>query len=273
MQDKLIGMYDSGVGGLSVLKAVSEARPDYDIIYLGDTFRVPYGDRPREEIIEFSRQIIGFMIDKGVSLVVVACNTSSAMAIPVVREEFNVPIIEMIGMGSKAAVRATRNKKIGVIATNNTIKSGAYEENIKALMPDAEVYVKGCPRLVPFVESGEVSGDRVRGALSEYLSDMKEAGIDTLVYGCTHYPFLEEEIVNVMGKDVVLVDPAIEVASFAKEILGGCDDGKKGTAKFLVTGQEDVFKDFIYKNESEYGLIDVSCIEHLDISALTKGRE
>ena len=266
-----IGMYDSGVGGLTVVRAVQDLLPHEDVIYLADTARVPYGDKSRDDIVQFSRQIMDFLTGRGCKMLVVACNTSSAIALPDMAQRLDVPIVGMIVPGAAKAVRTTRNGRIGIMATNNTAKSGAYGRAIGNLLPEAEVYEVGCPLLVPMVESGQLEGERVREAIRGYIGDMLERGIDTLIYGCTHYPYLREEIGKVAGETVRLVDPAIEVADEVRKITefdfnGRVADGGKpqGSLEVLVTGDTEAFKSSGLRLLGR-GLDDV---KHLDLEDL-----
>ncbi len=266
-----IGMYDSGVGGLTVVRAVQDLLPHEDVIYLADTARVPYGDKSRDDIVQFSRQIMDFLTGRGCKMLVVACNTSSAIALPDMAQRLDVPIVGMIVPGAAKAVRTTRNGRIGIMATNNTAKSGAYGRAIRNLLPEAEVYEVGCPLLVPMVESGQLEGERVREAIRGYIGDMLERGIDTLIYGCTHYPYLREEIGKVAGETVRLVDPAIEVADEVRKItefdFNGrvADRGKpQGSLEVLVTGDTEAFKSSGLRLLGR-GLDDV---KHLDLEDL-----
>ena len=266
-----IGMYDSGVGGLTVVRAVQDLLPHEDVIYLADTARVPYGDKSRDDIVQFSRQIMDFLTGRGCKMLVVACNTSSAIALPDMAQRLDVPIVGMIVPGAAKAVRTTRNGRIGIMATNNTAKSGAYGRAIRNLLPEAEVYEVGCPLLVPMVESGQLEGERVREAIRGYIGDMLERGIDTLIYGCTHYPYLREEIGKVAGETVRLVDPAIEVADEVRKITefdfnGRVADGGKpqGSLEVLVTGDTEAFKSSGLRLRGR-GLDDV---KHLDLEDL-----
>ena len=266
-----IGMYDSGVGGLTVVRAVQDLLPHEDVIYLADTARVPYGDKSRDDIVQFSRQIMDFLTGRGCKMLVVACNTSSAIALPDMAQRLDVPIVGMIVPGAAKAVRTTRNGRIGIMATNNTAKSGAYGRAIRNLLPEAEVYEVGCPLLVPMVESGQLEGERVREAIRGYIGDMLERGIDTLIYGCTHYPYLREEIGKVAGETVRLVDPAIEVADEVRKITefdfnGRVADGGKpqGSLEVLVTGDTESFKSSGLRLLGR-GLDDV---KHLDLEDL-----
>ena len=263
-------MYDSGVGGLTVVRAVQEAMPNEDIIYLADTARVPYGDKSKDDIIQFSKQIMDFLIGHGCKLLIVACNTSSAIALPQVIKNIDIPVVGMITPGAAKAIRTTQNGKIGIIATNNTAKSGAYGCEIRKFMANAQVYEKGCPLLVPMIEAGEVSGDKVRNVIREYVDGMLSCKIDTLIYGCTHYPYLKDEIRNVVGGSIRLIDPALEVAEEVSKILKNkqndllsyADD--KGKLKVFVTGDIDNFKQYAYKLIKR----EINDIVHLDLEDL-----
>lgn len=248
MQYRSVGVFDSGVGGLTVARAIMEVMPGQDIVYYGDTARMPYGDKPPEEIVRYARQIISFLVERGVSAVAVACNTSSAIAVPVIGRDFDVPVVGMIQCGAAAAAEASRSGRIGVIATANTVRSGAYSRAIANLRPCASVFEQACPMLVPMVERGEVSGPRVREVVAGYLDPLLEAGIDTIVYGCTHYPFLEDEIRAVAGSSVALVDPAIKVASAVKTAIG--EDGQMvkmrgGLPSFVTSGDPCAFSQLV----------------------------
>ncbi|MDD2200931.1 MAG: glutamate racemase [Firmicutes bacterium] len=245
MQYRSIGVFDSGVGGLTVARAIMEAMPGQDIIYYGDTARMPYGDKPPEEIMRYARQIIEFLIGRGVGAVAVACNTSSAIAVPVIGRDFDVPVVGMIECGAAAAAEASRSGRIGVIATANTVRSGAYSRAIRGMRPTARVVEQACPMLVPMVERGEVSGPDVRNALSEYLQPLLEANVDTIVYGCTHYPFLEAEIRAMAGASVALVDPAIKVASAVKAAIGEDGSRQTGLPSFVTSGDPSAFAELV----------------------------
>jgi glutamate racemase len=211
-----IGILDSGIGGLTVARAIARTMPGAQIIYYGDTARMPYGNRPSVEIARFMREIIDFLLGQQVDAVAVACNTSSALALPAMRGQFEVPVVGMIECGAAAAVEASHSGRIGVIATANTVKSGAYANAIALLRPGARVVQQACPSLVPMIERGEVSGEAVRRALRGYLQPLLAARVDSVVYGCTHYPFLDAEVRAIVGPSVSLVDPAFRVALAVK---------------------------------------------------------
>jgi len=214
-----IGIFDSGLGGLTVVKAVMRQLPSEDIVYLGDTARVPYGTKSPESIIRFSKQNVSALLKHKVKMVIIACNSSSSHAIPALRKQFDVPIIGVLGPGVKKAASVTRNKKVGIIATPATILSGAYAKQIRKTKPGVKVYSQACPLFVPLVEEGWFDRKVTREIAAEYLSGLKKAGIDTLILGCTHYPLLKKMLRKVMGPKVVLVDSAREVAGEAKKRL------------------------------------------------------
>ncbi|HHY97224.1 MAG TPA: glutamate racemase [Firmicutes bacterium] len=219
MENAPIGVYDSGVGGLTVVREIQRLMPNEDIAYLGDTARVPYGDRTPAEIRQFACEITDFLLSKGVKLIVVACNTSSALALGFLRGRYALPFIGMIEPGAEAAGAATSSGRIGVIGTQGTIKSGAYSVAIRGKIPDAAIFEQACPLLVPLVEAGKAESAEAFEALMGYLKSMKQGNIDTLVLGCTHYPFLSKSIARIMGPGVTLVDPAEAVARKVHDTL------------------------------------------------------
>ncbi len=214
-----IGVFDSGFGGLTVLREVIDKVPDAHTIYYADSGRNPYGTRSREEIARFSKQILDFLGGKGIDLAIIACNTATAAAMPVVKDAYEFPVLGVIGSGARSAARTTRNKRIGVLATEYTIKSGAYEEAIAELDPAISVFGHPGQQLVRLVEGGETDGDAARAVVRESLAPFMGAGIDTLVLGCTHFPLLAHMIGEVMGESVTLVNPAQEAAAEARSLL------------------------------------------------------
>lgn len=217
-----IGVCDSGVGGTSVVKQLTHLLPNEQIIYFGDTARVPYGSRPVVEIKRFMEEIMEFFTEHDVKLSVIACNTMTSQALPSVKHKFSFPIVG-VSSGARAALTATRNKCIGVIATQGTVASGYHARQITALDPAATVLPQACPRFVPLVEAGKLTGEEVYQISSTYLFPLKEAGVDTLILGCTHYPYLREVIADIMGPAVTLIDPALETAQETKEVLQKLD--------------------------------------------------
>ncbi len=213
VNNKPIGVFDSGIGGLTVVRELMRQLPNESIIYFGDTARVPYGPKSPETVIRYSREITTFLKNQGVKAVVVACNTATAHALPTLRKEFDVPIIGVIGPGSRAAARATKTGNVGVIGTQGTINSHAYERAIAHELPTANIIVRACPLFVPLVEEGWLESDATSLIASEYLDGFVEAKIDTLVLGCTHYPLLKRTIGEVVGRQVRLIDSAEETAT------------------------------------------------------------
>ena len=214
-----IGVFDSGVGGLTVTREIMRQLPNENVVYFGDTARVPYGSKSKNNIIRFSRQIIRFLKTKNVKAIVIACNTASALALETVQQEFDIPIIGVIVPGARAAVRETRNCQIGVLGTEATIKSETYTKEIRKLMPEAEVIGKPCPLFVPLVEEGFAKHKITEEVIDIYLSDMRKSEIDTLILGCTHYPLLRSRIMAYFGESVHIVNPAYETAMDLKQIL------------------------------------------------------
>jgi len=214
-----IGIFDSGVGGLTVLREIFKVLPQEDTIYFGDTARVPYGTKSPETVERYSREITSFLVKRDIKLLVVACNTASAVALNSLKREFFIPVVGVIEPGARRAVEVTRSGRIGVIGTAGTIKSSAYTRAIKRLNPAAEVLTRACPLFVPLAEEGWTDNQVARLTAQSYLQELKEADIDTLVLGCTHYPLLKNIIAETMGPDVVLVDSAEETGRTVAEIL------------------------------------------------------
>jgi glutamate racemase len=218
-QHKPIGVFDSGIGGLTVTAELFRQLPQEKIIYFGDTGRYPYGVRSQPVIQRFSRQAVQFLLAKEAKLIVVACNTATALALEVLQKEFSVPIIGVVEPGSRAAALVSKNRRVGVIGTLGTIRSGSYERTIKRMAPDVEVISLPCPLFVPLAEEGFTDKPATHLIAEEYLTPLKKQGIDTLVLGCTHYPLLKKAIGKVMGPDVRLVDSAEETAREVKQEL------------------------------------------------------
>ncbi len=214
-----IGVFDSGVGGLTVVREIMRQIPNESIIYFGDTARVPYGNKSKETVTRFSRQIVRFLCSHDVKAIVVACNTASACALDELEQEFDIPLIGVVKPGTKAAVEATRNGRIGVIGTEATIQSGIYSRYIRELRKDAAVYGKACPLFVPLVEEGLWQDPVTDEIARRYLAELIDCGIDTLILGCTHYPLIRSTVGRMMGEDVALVNPAYETALELKRLL------------------------------------------------------
>jgi glutamate racemase len=236
---KAIGIFDSGVGGLTVLKEIVKVLPQEDTIYLGDTARVPYGTKSPETVIRYSHQIARYLLSRDIKLLVVACNTASAVALASLQKEFPIPIVGVIEPGAHAATDVTASGKVGVIGTAATIASSAYTKAIKRINPDIEVVTRACPLFVPLAEEGWVDNEVARMTARMYLSDLKEQHVDTLVLGCTHYPILKGVIGEVMGPEVTLVDSAEQTALTVSRILAEQDllrpKGELGNHHYYVT--------------------------------------
>lgn len=219
MRRQPIGVFDSGVGGLTVVRELLKYLPSEKIVYFGDTARVPYGTKSRKAIIRFSLENTLFLLKKKVKLVILACNTSSSIALPIIRKNFKVPLIGVIEPAVRVAVRITRGGRIGVIGTRATVESKVYETKIKRLNKRINVFSKACPLFVPFVEEGCLKGSAISDVVAMYLEDFKRKKVDTLILGCTHYPLLKEQIARFLGDSVVLVDSGLSVAIEVKRIL------------------------------------------------------
>lgn len=246
-----IGVFDSGVGGLTVAREIMRQIPNERIVYFGDTARVPYGSKSKDNIIKFSRQIIRFLQTENVKAIVIACNTASALALDEMQQEFELPILGVVKPGAKVAVETTANKRIGLIGTEANIRSGVYTRYIKSLDDEAKVFEKACPLFVPLVEEGWLHDDITLQVASRYLEELKEKDIDTLIMGCTHYPLIRSTIRKVMDDKVNLVNPAYETAIELKNLLerdnlaNKCDvDSPSSMYRFYVSDAEEKFKLF-----------------------------
>jgi len=245
-----IGVFDSGVGGLTVAREIMRNLPNEDIVYFGDTARVPYGSKSKDNIIRYSRQIIHFLQTKGVKAIVIACNTASALALDAVKDEFDIPIIGVVEPGARAALAVTETKKVGVIGTEATVRSAMYEKIIQGIEPEVSVIAKACPLFVPLVEEGFKKHHVTDEIIDYYLASFKESDIDALILGCTHYPLLRSKIREYVGEKITLVNPAYETAMDLKVILQENDmenpdvEGDHGSYSFYVSDAADKFKQF-----------------------------
>ena len=248
-----IGIFDSGMGGISVLKQIHALMPQENLLYFGDSAYAPYGEKSRAEITERCYSICGFFMRKKVKAIVIACNTASALALDAVRKEFKIPIIGVVAPGARAAREETINKKIGVIGTEATVKSEIYKKLIQAEDPQISVSGRACPLFVPLVEEGFAKHKITREVIDIYLSDMRESDIDTLILGCTHYPLLRSTIREYMGEKIHLVNPAYETAMDLKRLLEEeemlrdtpvNDQEEHGEYSFYVSDAADKFKQF-----------------------------
>lgn len=245
MNEKPIGIFDSGVGGLTVLREIERLLPNENILYLGDTARVPYGIRSAETVIKYSVECAEFLYRRGIKVLVVACNTSSSIGLQRLREKFDIPVLGVIEPGVRAALKASKRRKIGVIGTEATIKSNSYRKAIEREDSEVEVISKACPLFVPLVEEGIFEGTLAQLVIEMYLGELKESGIDTLILGCTHYPLLKGAIKQYM-KDIILVDSAEEVAKDVKQILEELSllnrNSSVGHRSFFVTDSPERFR-------------------------------
>lgn len=214
-----IGVFDSGVGGLTVAREIMRQIPNERIVYFGDTARVPYGSKSKEVVTRYSRQIIRFLRTQNVKAIVIACNTASAMALEEIEKEIDIPIIGVVKPGAKVATDATRNGKIGVIATDATIGSNVYMEYIQQINPNVQVIGKACPLFCPLIEEGLLKDPVTEEIAMRYLTELIDIDIDTLILGCTHYPLIRSTVGEIMGEKVTLVNPAYETARELKELL------------------------------------------------------
>ena len=237
-----IGIFDSGVGGLTVKEKITELLPCENIIYYGDTAHFPYGIKTREEVTGYARAISRYLIGRGVKAIVIACNTATAIACETLRRECCVPVIGVINAGARSAASASESGIIGVIATEGTVKSEAYLTAIHRIRPEAVVIQKACTKFVPLVEEGKCDTQEARDAADEYLTELCGKGIDTLVLGCTHFPYLSKIISEKMGENVQLIDTACETAAELKELLIKeellNDSGIPGTREIIMSGQD-----------------------------------
>ncbi len=219
MDNRPIGIFDSGVGGLTVVKEIVKVLPQEDIVYFGDTARLPYGSKSKETVTRFSAQDVRFLLSKNVKAIVIACNTASSNSLESLRQMFDVPLFGVVLPGVQEAIAATKNGKIGIIGTAATIRSGAYARLIQEQRPDMQVFSKACPLFVPLAEEGFVQNTIAQLTAKEYLGELTEKGIDALVLGCTHYPLLKRCIGETVGESVRLVDPARATAMQLKDFL------------------------------------------------------
>ncbi len=240
-----VGVFDSGVGGLTVVRSIEERLPEESIIYLGDTARVPYGTKSPDTVVRYAKACADILTARDVKLLVVACNTASAFALDALRDHLDIPVLGVIEPGAHAAVRATRNGKIGVIGTAGTIRSARYTTVIQSIDPAISVVSAPCPLFVPLAEEGWTEGDVPASVARAYLGPLLDQGIDTLVLGCTHYPLLKGVIAEIAGEAVTLVDSADETAAVVQDTLEGMD--LRGTAplipqfRFFVSDAPDMF--------------------------------
>lgn len=257
-----VGMFDSGIGGFTVLKELRIHASHVPFVYFGDTFHVPYGGRPLEQIRAFAKNAIGFLTEIGVAAIAVACNVSSSVLTRRDIVESEVPVFGLIAGGAQHAVNLSRNGKIGVLATSATVKSASYQREILLRNPDSEVIAVPCPKFVPLVEAGERKTNAVYEACKEYLAPVMNAGCDTVIYGCTHYPFLSEALSDVSGGGITFVDPAAYLALEVIEYLQSLSDEEQ--AKYNPSAQSRIFlsemSEVLVRSGGEYLGFDISPI-------------
>jgi len=245
-----VGVFDSGVGGLTVAREIMRNLPSEKIVYFGDTARVPYGSKSKDTVIRYSSQIVHFLREQNVKAIVIACNTASAFALEAVQDKLDIPVLGVIEAGARVAAEETKNKRVGVIGTVGTVGSGIHESYLKRLNPEITVIGKACPLFVPLVEEGWLHDPVTVEVASRYLQELKDEQVDTLILGCTHYPLIRSTIQEVMGEKVRLVNPAYETALELKSLLTKMDLLSTGEQqaefpyRFYVSDLADEFKEF-----------------------------
>ncbi|SDM97335.1 glutamate racemase [Sediminibacillus halophilus] len=247
MVDQPIGVIDSGVGGLTVARELMRQLPREELIYLGDTLRCPYGPRPEQEVVQFTKELVNFLMGKRIKMLVIACNTATAFTLELLQKELPIPVIGVIQPGARAAIKSTENLHIGVIGTEGTIKSQAYPTALKNINEEIHINALACPRFVPIVEQGKLSGEETYRIVAETLIPMKESNhIDTLILGCTHYPLLREVIQKVIGDKVTIISSGEETAREVSTILEYqsklFNGDRKPQHKLYTTGKLTVFE-------------------------------
>src|SRR6266478_3649330 len=247
MDERPVGVFDSGVGGLTVLHECLVTLPHEDFVYLGDHARLPYGPRPLAQVRGFAREIGAFLEVLDMKLIVVACNTATSAALPDLQSELGVPVIGVITPEARAAVQATRNRRVGLLATQGTVDGGRYRDLVHALDAGVEFHAVACPRLVPLIEGDDPYGEEAEAAVREYAAPLKNACVDTVILGCTHYPLIRPVFQRVFGRDVTLVFSAEETAREVSETLArkGIENGsaRTGAHRFLSTGDPESFRE------------------------------
>jgi glutamate racemase len=263
-----VGVFDSGVGGLTVLHECLVTMPHEDFVYLGDHARLPYGPRPLDEVRRFATEIGRYLQSQGVKLVVNACNTATSAALPQLQEQLDVPVVGVITPEAHAAVQATRNRRIGLLATEGTVEAGRYTELVHALDAGVELVPVACPGLVPLIESDEPFGAETTEAVREYAAPLKLADVDTVILGCTHYPLIRPIFQRVFGRDVTLVFSAEETALEVAETLArkGYENAaqREGSYRFLTTGDPAAFRTMGVR----FLQLPLDVVEHVDLAVL-----
>lgn len=246
MNQQAIGILDSGVGGLTVVKELFRQLPRERLVYFGDTARCPYGPRPVDEVQNFTYQIISYLIQYNLKMLVIGCNTATAVVFPAVKSKYHFPVVGVINPGARSAIKVTKNGKVGVIGTVGTIRSEAYEKALKAINPELQVLSHPCPNLVPLVEEGTATYEELQQKVSQELEPVQNKEIDTLILGCTHYPLISDVIQDVMGSDVSLISSAEETAREVSAILGHngqlSSNAEAPEHMFITSGDPHLFK-------------------------------
>jgi glutamate racemase len=243
-KEAAIGIFDSGIGGLTVLQQIGRLLPRERLVYLGDTARCPYGTKSPEVVTQYTCENTDFLVERGLKMLVIACNTASSVALEVLRERYQMPVIGVIEPGAQEAVRRSKTRHVGVIGTEATITSGAYTRALRTLDCNVAVYTRACSMFVPLVEEGWVDNDVARATVTLYLNSFRHSGIDVLILGCTHYPLLKKTIAEFLGEEVLLVDSAEETARVVRSTLlhyGLSRRKGNGGASFFVTDVPDRF--------------------------------
>ncbi|TML69770.1 MAG: glutamate racemase [Actinobacteria bacterium] len=268
MDERPIGVFDSGMGGLTVLHECLVTLPHEDFVYLGDGARLPYGPRPLDEIRRFAAEVAGYLERDGVKLVVAACNSATAAALPDLQRHLTVPVVGVLAPEAHAAVLATRNRRIGLLATAATVASGRYSELVQALDAGAEVVAVACPRLVPLIEGDDPFGEETTRAVRDYASELRAADVDTVILGCTHYPLIRPIFQRVFGRGVTLVFSAEETAREVAETLARKgienDPEREGGYRFLTTGDPEQFR----ATGARFLQLPISAVEHVEVATL-----
>lgn len=242
MDNRAIGVFDSGLGGLTAVRQMHRIMPNENIIYFGDTGRVPYGARSRKTVLQYARQDVAFLKEHDIKAIVVACGTVSSQVLGDIRRENSIPIIGVVEPTCYAAMRLTKNNRVGIIGTMGTIRSGAYEAKLHTLDPSVHTIARACPLFVPLVENGRFQpDDRVAQlVIEEYLTEIRDFGVDTLILGCTHYPLLRDAISRFMGEGVHLIDSGAEAAEYARRFLASAEQ-RQGRTAYYVSDDIDSF--------------------------------
>ena len=270
MDTRPVGVFDSGMGGLTVLHECLVTMPHEDYVYLGDGARLPYGPKPLPEVARYAREIGAYLEGLGVKLIVVACNTATSAALPELQESLSVPVVGVITPEAHAAVQATRNRRIGLLATVGTVASGRYEALARTLDAGVRMTSIACPRLVPLIESHDPFGEETLDAVREYAEPLKQAEVDTVILGCTHYPLIRPIFQRVFGRGVTLVFSAEETAREVAETLArkGMENetGREGRYRFMTTGEPEVFR----ITGARFLQLPIDAVEHVGLADLEK---